>query len=413
MRNAGVTKNPGVLAGQLGVKVEDMSTIVCETQNNNDAFRRNADKLVKWIEDRLVNRGDVWGAYGRNGGTFTAPAIERRGKERLNRNRLVNHCAGRESIGLHAIGTDNLARWNAFDVDAHNAEASPEANWAMALRIVEAFNAAGLEAIIEDSNGKGGFHVWVLFRDPIPSEVAYRLARYISKAAQATGIECFPKQPEVTTAKPFGNWLRVPGKHPRREHWSRIYDQSNERWLCGEDAVLALLDAPVNEPGILDGLLPVLPALPKQSVPLPVVNKSIMPACIRDLLDNSIRKSGDRNRGMLTLARYFKAAGYSEIEAARIGSEWMARIPAKYTSSDTDAGGFAANAASVVSAVYRGDYKWSCNYAFDHENEDTGEALNCDGTDCRFVAQDLFKTEDIGSGEPELIDAEDAEVILV
>lgn len=389
----------------------DMKSIDEKTPESN-AWHRNADRLTRWAETRIVNRRDAWGAYGRDGGTFTAPALDRRGREFLNHNRIVNHFCGRGSIGVHAISTTNTCLWIGFDIDAHNAEADPAANLMTACRIVDAANAAGLEAIVEDSNGRGGFHVWILFSEAIASDVAYRLARYIARRACAVGVECFPKQPEVTAEKRFGNWLRLPGKHHKRDHWSRFYDQATERLLGGEDAVGALLNSPVNAPSIFDCLLPVLPTTPKR-VTLPVVNKGTMPACIRDLLDNSIRKNGDRNRGALTLSRYFKAAGYAEAEATRLVSEWMTRIPAKFTSSDLDAHAFGANAASVVSAVYRGAYPWSCNYVFDHVNEDTGEGLNCDMQACRFVAQDLFETEDIKPAEPELIDAVDMEVALV
>ena len=46
--------------------------------------------------------------------------------------------------------------------------------------------------------------------------------------------ETFPKQPEIPTGK-FGNWIRLPGRHHTRDHWSKVWDGRN--WLEGIDAV--------------------------------------------------------------------------------------------------------------------------------------------------------------------------------
>jgi hypothetical protein len=64
--------------------------------------------------------------------------------------------------------------------------------------------------------------------------------------------ETFPKQP--TVAPPgqngqYGNWLRLPGKHHTRDHWSRVWDGG--RWLDGHDAVDHILALRGDDPDLL------------------------------------------------------------------------------------------------------------------------------------------------------------------
>ena len=54
-----------------------------------------------------------------------------------------------------------------------------------------------------------------------------------------TGPEVYPKQYRLT-GKRCGNWLRWPGKHHKRDAWSRVWDGS--RWLEGSPAVEHMLN---------------------------------------------------------------------------------------------------------------------------------------------------------------------------
>jgi hypothetical protein len=50
--------------------------------------------------------------------------------------------------------------------------------------------------------------------------------------------ETFPKQPNILPGQ-YGNWLRIPGRHHSREHWSRVWNGS--QWLDGKPAILHIL----------------------------------------------------------------------------------------------------------------------------------------------------------------------------
>jgi hypothetical protein len=72
--------------------------------------------------------------------------------------------------------------------------------------------------------------------------------------------ECFPKQPMVAPpgqCGQFGNWLRLPGKHHSRQHWSTVWDGS--RWLGGANAVVYLLTFRGDPVDLLPSLPPPAP----------------------------------------------------------------------------------------------------------------------------------------------------------
>lgn len=201
----------------------------------------HAEALADWAMSRVVVRHDVYGAYKLDGGQFTAHAP-------LNRDILVRHYRGEPGgvIGLHSTSPDNLCKCVAWDIDAHDDQADPETNWRYALKIAEGCRKIGLKPLIFDSNGRGGYHVRVFFKKPIPAAVAYWFGQQLvvdhAEHGFVTPPETFPKQPGVSIATPFGNWLRAPGgRHHKRDHWARNYDPEKEKWFEGGHAAQLLV----------------------------------------------------------------------------------------------------------------------------------------------------------------------------
>lgn len=149
---------------------------------------------------------------------------------------LVEHFCGRRTIGLHSTSPTEHCRWLAFDIDAHDGE-DPEANLRTARTIASRLAERGLVGYIFDSDGRGGFHVWAKLHALTPAADAYDLAHDV---AEGLGVEHFPKQPALT-GKRYGNWIRLPGKHHKRDHWTRVVT-NNGPATVGEtiDAVLEL-----------------------------------------------------------------------------------------------------------------------------------------------------------------------------
>lgn len=196
------------------------------------------EALADWCLARHVARKDVHGAYRPDGGQYTAHSP-------LTRELLIRHFRGEITIGCHSTSTDGRCLSVVADIDAHDGKgADPDVNWRCALAVAEMFGGLDLTALICDSDGKGGYHVRVFFKKSVPVAVAYWLGSRINAGLAAEGlpaVEFFPKQAELTLDCPYGNWLRLPGRHHKRDHWTRIFDHVSGRWLEGEGAVLGLI----------------------------------------------------------------------------------------------------------------------------------------------------------------------------
>ncbi len=207
----------------------------------------HAEALADWTLARVAVRRDVFGAYTPAGGQYTA-------HEPLTGDVLARHYLGERVVGVHLVSPDGLSLNSALDIDAHDDDADPGRNWRTATRSSELARELGLEPLVCDSNGRGGYHVRCFFRKPIPAAAAHWLGRRLVAGLQAEGFpacEAFPKQSELTLARPYGNWLRLPGKHHKRDHWTRIYDPERDHWLEGEAAVRRLLKVAGDDPSQL------------------------------------------------------------------------------------------------------------------------------------------------------------------
>jgi hypothetical protein len=192
-----------------------------------------ADELAEAFL-RLANRTDCCGGY--RGHTTTRKETN---DDWVPLDRaLCYHCVGMRVVGLHAIAPDNTAKWLAFDLDAHNGE-SPAANLAVAQQLAARLRRAGLTPYIFDSDGRGGLHVWAVFAAPRPSAEAFALAQRMA-ADLPLPVEAFPKQPDVGLHRPYGNWIRLPGKHHKRGHWSRLW--TDDGWATPEATIDAVIE---------------------------------------------------------------------------------------------------------------------------------------------------------------------------
>lgn len=233
------------------------------TANNGRAFAARAGELAKWADVRLVNRPDVWGAYHALGGQLT-----RRG--RLTRARLVQHFQARDAgdiIGLHTADADNQSKGGALDIDQHGDDpARAEANQRAALHWYDVLTRKGFRPLLTASNGKGGYHLRLLLAAPIDAARVYHFLRQLTADHRQVGLdkppEQFPKQPDVRKcAKGLGNWIRLPGRHHKRDYWSEVWDGT--RWLAGLAAIDFILALPGDDPALIP---PVPPPTPKAAV---------------------------------------------------------------------------------------------------------------------------------------------------
>lgn len=223
---------------------------------------RYSKELSEWALERLVNRRDVWSQYTLRGdgevGVVMLPIPERRklGTDMITLNKLERHFSGRavsHLIGLHSISDHATCKWFTIDVDLHdetvaNADEIAQANLNACLTWATRLREKLFDPCVVDSNGVGGYHVWVLLDDEYPLADVYDYADNLRQEWQAFGL---PRKPEIFPPKralktpddlPYG--LRLFGRHHLRLHYTRVWnwDPDGEmRWLEGGDAIEALM----------------------------------------------------------------------------------------------------------------------------------------------------------------------------
>lgn len=202
--------------------------------------------LADWAFARLVMRRDVYGLALKDGKRITGHAP-------VSVELLTRHFRGEISIGFHPINPEHECKWMAFDVDAHDTAADVGINWQCVEVIASALKEFRLEPLICDSDGKGGYHVFCFLKKPIGASVAKWLGTSILARLQQNGlpkVEFFPKQDKITVSAPFGNWLRAPGKHHKRDHWTRLRKWDGD-WLQGTKAIRLLVAQAGDDPSPL------------------------------------------------------------------------------------------------------------------------------------------------------------------
>ena len=228
--------------------------------------------LAEWVDEHLVNRRDCRGGYYEKGGnvflttakdgdvlslvtaTGTAPDAGP-----LTLDVIARHFQAKaidDVIGLHAIepGETCFSRWVALDLDRHEEGVDPDANHRGALAAADIARARGFDALVLDSDGRGGFHIYVVLSGPAPTPRVRALAVEMAKAAREAGgnvDKAFPVQNSVAPNGGFGSWIRLFGRHHKRDHHTRVWGRERGDWIEGDDAINAILGLPLGDPATL------------------------------------------------------------------------------------------------------------------------------------------------------------------
>ena len=232
-------------------------------------------ELAHWTLARLVNRTDVWGRYlplrnrkkaadGSLNNAITAPFRDERGKVFLGISSLEKHFRARQAggvLGVHSSAADGSCRWLAIDIDLHDEDdlsVSREGNFVAAKGWYEKLNSLGMDPVLLDSNGRGGFHLWLLFDEPMNGSLVRKFAEQLVADFSVRGLD---SQPEIFPGKRvqhhYGSWLRLPGRHHTRNHFSRVWNDepwADEQWLEGHDAIDRLIRTRPAAPQQLEAL---------------------------------------------------------------------------------------------------------------------------------------------------------------
>lgn len=251
-------------------------------------WKSYSEQLAEWAMERLVNRRDVWSQYTVKSdgkiGVVQLPIKERRalGTDMVTLKKLARHFGGEAPshlIGLHSISDHSTCKWFAIDVDLHdetvaNADEIAQANLTACREWAARLREQGLDPIIFDSNGVGGYHLWTLLDKEYPLADVYDFADDLRSDYQKFGL---PRKPEIFPPKrevkpddlPYA--LRLPGRHHTRHYYSRVWNfdtVGENEWLEGGEAIEAML-------ATRPGPLPKVPKLSKTKVKTvtPIVKK--------------------------------------------------------------------------------------------------------------------------------------------
>lgn len=219
-------------------------------------------ELAEWAMKRIVNRRDAWSQYTVSNGEVRVvmlpiPEIRKLGTDMVTIDKLKRHFSGKQPqhlIGLHSISDHSTAKWFAIDVDLHdekaiNAGELARANLTAALEWASRLQADGFDPFVMDSNGVGGYHVWTLLDKEYPLADVYDYANELRSDYADFGLlkkpEIFPPRREVDKdSLPYT--LRLPGRHPRRPHYNRLwnFDPLGEmQWLEGGEAIELMMSS--------------------------------------------------------------------------------------------------------------------------------------------------------------------------
>ncbi len=225
-----------------------------------------APDLAAWGMERLVNRKDVWGQYtvltpaerrreGKHYKAMTLPRPEMRGHDMVTIDKLTRHFASRhhrkpQIIGLHTTSKERTCKWFGIDIDMHDdsktdAEDHGRRNLNGAINWWRELQTKGYDPMLFDTNGNGGYHLWVLFQDPAPAQDVYAMVKEMAERWAGNGLseepETFPKQPRDDS---IGAWFRLPGLHHTNFHYAALWsgdDWLEDPWLVGNAAIDVML----------------------------------------------------------------------------------------------------------------------------------------------------------------------------
>ena len=211
-----------------------------------EAWVRNSVRLAKFALEQLKNRNDVYGRY------LALDKRTEKDKARTIRKSVTEEVVSQhfratdrgEIIGLHTTSPENTCRWLVIDIDKHG-DPNPEVelrNEKAAFDFAGMFSEYSLNPLVMKSDGRGGFHIWIIFDKPIPAANLHALGNAVVKHWKEFEIqkpEIFPKQPHLENGK-LGNWVRLPGLHHTYDYYTQVWD--GKKWLDGEGAIDLILN---------------------------------------------------------------------------------------------------------------------------------------------------------------------------
>src|SRR4051812_29686635 len=143
-------------------------------------------------QDLFVNRDDIHARQQVDGSYFLK-------REPITDQLLINHLAGRVTIGLYGLDVASFAKWAVLDADSENGlELLQQAHHQLAER--------DLPSHLEQSR-RGG-HLWLFMEAPIPASAVRKLVQ--TAVPDLQDLELYPKQDRLDQRRQVGSLIKGP-----------------------------------------------------------------------------------------------------------------------------------------------------------------------------------------------------------
>ena len=89
--------------------------------------------------------------------------------------------------------------------------------------------------------------------DEVPARIVHEFVTEVVQNYAEYGLrkapDVYPGEPDVNPHRPYGSWLRLPGRHHTNQHWTKVW--SDERWLEDQEAIEAILNIEGDSPTLI------------------------------------------------------------------------------------------------------------------------------------------------------------------
>lgn len=184
---------------------------------------------IQQLSRLFVNREDCYCIQLKQGYT--------RIEKPLTKDALLQHLKGEITVGSYQLDKDSRVKWLCLDLDPEQLEdAKATAQKILAVLLETETDSEGNETpkvwpnciILEASRYPDpSYHIWLLLLIPVKAKVARWLGLRVLEIANVSPktVEVFPKQEEITSDRPFGNFVKLPfGFHQAARKWSHMLD---------------------------------------------------------------------------------------------------------------------------------------------------------------------------------------------
>ena len=233
------------------------------TSSNDNRFENDPAQvllLASGILYSFVTRADNYAVQSADGNYYPQ-------NEELTLSVVQDHIVGKHTVGAYCLNDDNQVKYLTLDIDLAKSMTPQIEKFKSVLAytakcVVSECRALGIEPILEFSGFKG-YHVTVLFDEPVPATQAKRLGesivKRVGKLPDHLHIEIFPKQDILTPTKPLGNLVKLPlALHKVSKQRSQFLDADSFEPV--EDALDFLRNAPKTAAGRVIEIVGPLPA---------------------------------------------------------------------------------------------------------------------------------------------------------